>query len=323
MVTKLMGDISNASNSVVNAYAAIINLEISKLDTEIERIQGKKSELEEELSSFEERLADSNDKIKSLEESLKTSTGGVSTILQNQLEAERKKQMELNKSRKDAIREIHNLKAAEKAAAAEKIKQGKEIDDARRKQAVVANILTVAESSLAIAKLASTSADNDPTFGTLTIAGIVALSIALVANIAATAASLQGFADGGLVTLSGQKINSNDGISKSFSNGDNMIASVKTGEVILNERQQEMLGGAATFSRLGLKGFAEGGLVSNNTINEFTTTTIEPNSNIVSLLQAQTQAIATLAERPVYTSITDLNSATETFNTQQNRAIAF
>ena len=67
------------------------------------------------------------------------------------------------------------------------------------------------------------------------------------------------FADGGKV-LSGKKIGAFDGRSISRSNGDNLLATVKTGEVILNKRQQAMLGGDNTFRRIGVPGFADGGL---------------------------------------------------------------
>ena len=70
-----------------------------------------------------------------------------------------------------------------------------------------------------------------------------------------------GFASGG---LTGKRIGPNDGTPINRSNGDNLLATVKTGEVILNERQQAMLGGSRTFARLGVPGFAGGGLVSSS-----------------------------------------------------------
>lgn len=66
------------------------------------------------------------------------------------------------------------------------------------------------------------------------------------------------FAKGG---LTGKRISSGDGIPVYRSNGDNLLATVRTGEVILNERQQAMLGGEATFRRLGIAGFAGGGKI--------------------------------------------------------------
>lgn len=42
-------------------------------------------------------------------------------------------------------------------------------------------------------------------------------------------------------------------------NGDNILATVRRGEVILNQQQQDALGGAATFATIGVPGFQEGG----------------------------------------------------------------
>lgn len=43
-------------------------------------------------------------------------------------------------------------------------------------------------------------------------------------------------------------------------NGDNVLATIKRGEVVLNKRQQAALGGASTFRAIGVPGFAEGGI---------------------------------------------------------------
>lgn len=66
------------------------------------------------------------------------------------------------------------------------------------------------------------------------------------------------FATGGVV--SGKLITSGDGKSITRANGDNLLATVRTGEVILNEAQQNALGGAQTFARIGVPGFAGGGV---------------------------------------------------------------
>jgi hypothetical protein len=84
--------------------------------------------------------------------------------------------------------------------------------------------------------------------------------------------ALAKFADGGLVEdidgfasggLSGTLITSKMGKPIRRSNGDNLLATVKTGEVILNQRQQSALGGANTFKKIGVPGFANGGMVPN------------------------------------------------------------
>lgn len=74
------------------------------------------------------------------------------------------------------------------------------------------------------------------------------------------------FAHGGKV-ISGKRIGSSDGVSISRPNGDNLLATVKTGEVILNEAQQAALGGAQTFASIGVPGFATGGAVLDSVSN--------------------------------------------------------
>lgn len=90
-----------------------------------------------------------------------------------------------------------------------------------------------------------------------------ALGVAQVAIIASK--PVPEFAKGGKV-LSGQKIGAGDGKAIHRPNGDNLLATVRTGEVILNEAQQAALGGAATFARIGVPGFATGGLVPSDTL---------------------------------------------------------
>lgn len=67
------------------------------------------------------------------------------------------------------------------------------------------------------------------------------------------------FATGGLVrNYSGQRITDVPNI-PTQSNGDNIFATVRKGEVVLNEQQQAALGGARTFAAIKVPGFATGG----------------------------------------------------------------
>jgi hypothetical protein len=70
---------------------------------------------------------------------------------------------------------------------------------------------------------------------------------------------IEGFANGG---LSGTRIGSGMGMPIRRKNGDNLLATIKTGEVILNQRQQAALGGSNTFKRIGVPGFANGGMIT-------------------------------------------------------------
>lgn len=94
------------------------------------------------------------------------------------------------------------------------------------------------------------------------------------------------FAKGGKTALSGKKINSTDGLRINRSNGDNLLATVRANEVILNERQQAMLGGANTFRAIGVPGFAGGGITDGGTLATRLTSNIDAQ---VALMNQQAQ----------------------------------
>lgn len=122
----------------------------------------------------------------------------------------------------------------------------------KKKQFEAGKKASIIEATIATA-LAVAEALPDPLLSIL--AGIAGASqIALIANQPTPA-----FIDGGKV-LSGKRIGSGDGRSIRRSNGDNLLATVKTGEVILNEHQQMALGGASTFRKIGVPGFIDGGI---------------------------------------------------------------
>ena len=79
------------------------------------------------------------------------------------------------------------------------------------------------------------------------------LAAAQVAVIAA-----QPLAEGGVIT--GRRVTDRQNI-PTTSKGDNVLAVVKRGEVVLNERQQALLGGNQTFKALRIPGFADGGVI--------------------------------------------------------------
>ncbi len=56
--------------------------------------------------------------------------------------------------------------------------------------------------------------------------------------------------------------------------GDDTLIVARQGEVVLNDRHQRALGGAATFKRIGVPGFAESGLVGASNLS------YQPNINI-------------------------------------------
>jgi len=69
----------------------------------------------------------------------------------------------------------------------------------------------------------------------------------------------QPLATGGIIT--GRRISDRQNI-PTQSNGDNVLATVRRGEVVLNRIQQAALGGASTFRAIGVPGFAGGGAIT-------------------------------------------------------------
>jgi hypothetical protein len=117
-------------------------------------------------------------------------------------------------------------------------------------------------------------------------------AIASAAQIATIAA--QPLAEGGVVT--GERINRKQNI-PTRSNGDNVLAYVKRGEVVLNQRQQSLLGGSPTFRRIGIKGFAEGGMVPPISAPIQGLSGNNDLSNFLQVIEAKTDAINNRIDR--------------------------
>jgi hypothetical protein len=162
------------------------------------------------------------------------------------LEAKAEKASGLKKRRleKEIVQEKALLEAKNKEAEALQLKAAK----AEKKIAIVQSIIQGA--------LAVTRALNNFPGPPATIPAAIAAGV--FAGIQTATIVAQPLAEGGVVT--GQRVNQKQNI-PTRSNGDNVLAYVKRGEVVLNQRQQSLLGGSPTFRRLGIKGFAEGGMV--------------------------------------------------------------
>ena len=109
---------------------------------------------------------------------------------------------------------------------------------------------------------------------------------------------VEGFANGG---LSGTKVKQGMGMPIKRSNGDNLLATIKTGEVILNQNQQAALGGARTFKRIGVAGFANGGMVGASSVSNESDRIVQAIKNLnlvvsvseITSIQNRIQAIET------------------------------
>jgi hypothetical protein len=116
---------------------------------------------------------------------------------------------------------------------------------------------------------------------------------------------------GNIASINGIQAFANSGIVKSGfglpiqrSNGDNVLATVKTGEVILNQRHQAALGGASTFKAIGVPGFANSGVVG------FPNSTITSESTSLFDLTRLEQSISKMK---FYTAVTDINDGQKNY----------
>ena len=100
---------------------------------------------------------------------------------------------------------------------------------------------------------------------------------------------------GGIIT--GQNIPAQQG-------GDNILATVKSGEVILNEQQQQRAGGSAFFSSIGVPGFANGGLATPSSV----TAPIQQSASINEQFDILAQKINDIKIVTVVDDVTDLQA---------------
>ena len=210
---------------------------------------------QQQLDKMDEQINKHKDLISSLEDQMSNTTGAQRVELQRQIDQE-----------KAALEQSTiNKKNAEKEAAKEHQR--------------IALIQTIINTAMAVM-----NAYASPPFG-LAKAIMAGVAGAIQTGIIAS----QAFAQGGKV-LSGEKIRSRPNIK--MRNGDNVLATVRTGEVILNERQQARLGGAKTFRRIGVPGFASGGMVGDvlpRPTEDFlqnATQSIQTNNEIKALVKA-------------------------------------
>lgn len=177
---------------------------------------------QQQLDAMDEQIAKQTDKLDSLQEKMGETTGA---------------------ARVELARQIENEKAALAQSNAQKAEAEKKAARERQRIAIIQGVIDTASGILAA------TARGD-VFGAIAAGIVGAIQIATI--------SAQAFAQGGKV-LSGERVNSNSGARIRRSNGDNVLATVRTGEVVLNEQQQARLGGARTFKKIGVPGFATGG----------------------------------------------------------------
>jgi hypothetical protein len=177
---------------------------------------------------------------------------------------------------------------AEKALLIEKNKQAEALQlKGAKEEKKIAIIQSIIQGALAVQRALSFPPGPPATIPSAIGTGV--LSAIQTATIIA-----QPLAQGGVVT--GERVNQKQNI-PTRSNGDNVLAYVKRGEVVLNQRQQAMLGGSPTFRKIGIKGFAEGGIVPPISAPMSITEASSDMKNILAMLDSKTDAINSRIDR--------------------------
>lgn len=174
-------------------------------------------------------------------------------------------------------------------------KQQKDAEALQKKQAKAEKKIAIAQSIIQ-GSLAVLRAFNSFPFPPLSAPQAIAAGVFAAAQTATIIA--QPLATGGIVGISGRRVNDRQNI-PSRANGDNVLATVRRGEVVLNERQQSALGGARTFRAIGVPGFAEGGAIGAPNIAAIRSASA-PGGDIAGLLvqlDAKTDAINARIDR--------------------------
>jgi hypothetical protein len=161
------------------------------------------------------------------------------------------KQQALNHAQSQAERDTIERQSEDKKKVIEKdaVERNKKLQKAQAQ-------INLAAQLSAIGVAAAQNPLNGLTFG---VAGAImyglqaAIALAAYANNIKAINSVKAFAGGGKITASPNI--------PTQPNGDNILATVKVGEVILNENQQRRIGGASVLRRIGVPGFADGGLI--------------------------------------------------------------
>lgn len=235
-----------------------------------------------QMQKFDEDLQKSTERQSMLEEELQNSTGLQAQYIQQQIDQELASQKKLAKEKEKLEKEA---KVQKKALAI--------IDSIINTALAISSANTLPPPANVPAMIAAGIA------GALQTAMIAAQPLATGGVVGKPGTDIVQFAGGGKVTSRGNI--------KPLSNGDNVLATLKTGEVVLNQSQQNRIG-YQTLKKARIPGFANGGMVG------APTTLIQSSNAMVSEGMMQTQmlqdAVMSANNRidrlqVVYTSSTD------------------
>ena len=201
------------------------------------------------------------------------------------IEALEEKQQNVGRIRAKQIqREIDAAKRQREAAEQQAEEAQKK---AAKREKTLALLQAVVQGSLAVIRAIAA-----PPGFPLNLGSVIATGVLAAAQVATIAA--QPLATGGVIT--GRRVNDSPNVPTQPS-GDNVLAVVKRGEVVLNERQQQRLGGYQTFRSIGVPGFAGGGVIGTPPISAPVATMPGASVDYLAALDRKTDAINARIDR--------------------------
>lgn len=247
-----------------------------------DRIRQQELKLEKELldiskKNFDEAEKEKTKSTKEEEEKRKrlrdlavdTSFAAASKIVElfNVLQQQQtqKQEEEINRREEDALKEAELLGKTEEEKQEIREKFEKEREVLQKRAAEERKAIALAQAVIDTASAVVNALSTPPAPNIAFAASAAALGALQIAIIAAT-----NFAQGGLVQaveLEDGRIVNTPNI-PALSNGDNLLATVKIGEAVINEQQIERLGGSAAMAAAGVPGFSTGGKVDLGEINK-------------------------------------------------------
>ncbi len=233
---------------------------------------------EKQKAEIDNRITAKQAEITDLENKIKKATGTNKIQLERRLEDEKQ-----------------NIAALEK-----------EREKAEKEAAKAAKIFSITQAVITTALNVVKALGQPPFPGTNIAAAALAgiLGAAQIAVIAAQSAATGGLilGDRNVVKVSGEKVTATPN-TKATAQGDNILALIKRGEVVLNERQQQLLGGSSVFSAIGVPGFASGGLVGAS----IPAPAVDNNSTVQMILAYITATNSRIDRLKAYLSVEELN----------------
>lgn len=185
---------------------------------------------QEEINRIQQKEQERTESIDRIQQKLQTATGAEKVILEKQLKAEQ-----------DALKKLEQER--------EKVEKQE-----RARQKAFAIIQAIINTAQAVTKTLATLGIPAGIPAAALAGALGAAQIAVIAAQPAATGALIGEVSqqGPGLVVAAQNI-------PQLTNGDNVLATLKRGEVVLNKKQQAALGGAPTFRAIKVPGFAEGG----------------------------------------------------------------